>query len=146
MFIIWGGLHGAGLVIHKLSKPLLDKIPDIKPVLFLSWLLTFSFVIFLWIFFRSASMEACVNLITHIAFDFDYAYAIPFFQTRTTYCVFLAIIFLFHFLMQPAWYDKIKALFIRSSWVVKAFIFLLVIQLVLHFSTGDIQPFIYFQF
>jgi D-alanyl-lipoteichoic acid acyltransferase DltB (MBOAT superfamily) len=145
MFIIWGGLHGTGLVIHKLSKPLLDKIPDTKPVLFLSWLLTFSFVAFLWIFFRSSNMAVCTDLITHIVLDFDYAYAVPFFQTRTTYCVFLGLIFLLH-LTQSAWYEKAKILFIRSPLAVKAVIFMAVIQLILQFSTGEIQPFIYFQF
>jgi hypothetical protein len=90
-------------------------------------------------------MAVCTDLITHIVLDFDRAYASPFFQTRTTYCIFLGLIFILH-LTQSAWYEKVKALFIRSYLIVKVLIFLLVIQLVLQFSNGDIQPFIYFQF
>jgi D-alanyl-lipoteichoic acid acyltransferase DltB (MBOAT superfamily) len=145
MFIIWGGLHGIGLIVHKMNKPWLDKIPDIKPILFLSWLLTFSYVAFLWIFFRSSDMTVCTNLISHIVVDFDIDYAIPFFKTRKTYCIFLGLIFLFHSI-RDTWYENIKVLFINSSLKVKTFIFLVVIQLVLQFSTGEIQPFIYFRF
>jgi D-alanyl-lipoteichoic acid acyltransferase DltB (MBOAT superfamily) len=145
MFVIWGGLHGLGLIIHKLNKPWLDKLPDTKPVLFLSWLLTFSFVAFLWIFFRASNITVCSDLITHIVLDFDFAYAIPFFYARKTWCILLALVFLLH-LLRSAWHEKIKSRFIRSPWIVKALIFLIVIQLVLQFSTGEVQPFIYFRF
>ena len=44
MFIIWGGLHGVGLIIQKLNKPWLNRLPNTPVVNFFSWLLTFSFV------------------------------------------------------------------------------------------------------
>ena len=145
MFVIWGGMHGIGLIIHKLNKPWLDKIPNVKPVQLLSWLVTFSFVSFLWIFFRGADMTVCTDLITHIIRDFDIAYALPFFHARTTWCILLALIFLLHSI-RPKHYEGIKNWFIRSPWIVKALIFLIVIQMVVQFDTGEVQPFIYFRF
>ena len=56
-FVIWGSAHGIGLAIHKGFKSILDKIPNIFPVRFLAWFLTFSFVVILWIFFRAADVS-----------------------------------------------------------------------------------------
>jgi len=145
MFVIWGAMHGIGLIIHKLNKPWLDKLPKNILFTFLSWLLTFSFVTFLWIFFRGSDMTVCINLIKHIVTDFDIAYAIPFFYARKTWCILLILIFALHSI-RPAFYDKMKVWFIKSPWIVKVIVFLIVIQLVLQFSTGEVQPFIYFQF
>ena len=145
MFVIWGAMHGVGLIIHKLNKPWLDKLPKNILVTFLSWMLTFLFVSFLWIFFRGSNMTVCIDMITHIVTDFDIAYAIPFFYARKTWCFLLILIFALHSI-RPAFYDKMKVWFIKSPWIVKMIVFLVVIQLVLQFSTGEVQPFIYFQF
>lgn len=145
MFIIWGGAHGAGLIIQKLNKPWLDKLPDNFAVRFFSWLLTFAFVTFLWIFFRSTSMEASVSLITHVWKDFDLAYTVPFVLARLQWVVFLALVFLLH-AIRPKQYDKVKEIFIALPWWGKTLIFLIAVQLVLQFQTANVQPFIYFQF
>lgn len=145
MFIIWGGAHGTGLVIQKLNKIWLDKLPDNFIVRFFSWLLTFVFVTFLWIFFRSTSMEGATSLINHIWNDFDIAYAIPFILARKTWFIFIVLIFLMHSI-RPKQYDGLKDFFIVMPRWVKTLIFLIVIQLVLQFQTGSVQPFIYFQF
>jgi len=145
MFVIWGAGHGIGLIIQKLNKPWLDKLPDNFIVRFLSWLLTFIFVTFLWIFFRSTSMETSIDMITNIWTRFDLAYALPFWETRTTWCIFIFLIFLMHGI-RPQWYDRLKNWFIAVPWVVKLLLFVVTIQLVLQFQTGNVQPFIYFQF
>ncbi|MFN8258191.1 MAG: MBOAT family O-acyltransferase [Bacteroidales bacterium] len=56
-FVFWGAWHGIGLAIHKILKPLLDKVPDRRTSNFVSWFITFHFVIFLWIFFRANNIE-----------------------------------------------------------------------------------------
>lgn len=145
MFIIWGGLHGVGLILQKLNRPWLDKLPDSRPVKVICWLLTFAFVSFLWIFFRAESPEKAMQLIVHIGSDFNIAHARPFLHARTTWCIFLFSIFLFHSIHTPQ-YERIRTIFIRSPWIVKLLVFIVVAQLVLQFRTGDIQPFIYFRF
>jgi D-alanyl-lipoteichoic acid acyltransferase DltB (MBOAT superfamily) len=145
MFVVWGGLHGIGLIVHKMNKPWLDKLPDTLSVRLFSWILTFSYVAFLWIFFRAPDMSRCLDLITHIGNDFDIACFMPFFYARKQWCIFIALIFLLH-AVRASYYDRMRDAFVRSSGIVKAFVFLLVIQLVLQFGNGEVQPFIYFQF
>ncbi len=55
-FVIWGSAHGVGLAVHKAIKTQLDKIPNTIPTKFTAWLLTFIFVITLWIFFRATDV------------------------------------------------------------------------------------------
>jgi len=50
MFVIWGALHGAALVVHRIWRRLGLRMPT--P---LAWLLTFCFVNITWIFFRAMS-------------------------------------------------------------------------------------------
>ncbi len=145
MYIIWGAGHGIGLIIQKLNKVWLDKLPDNFLVRFFSWLLTFSFVTFLWIFFRADSMEAGRNIIVGIFSNFDIAYAVPFWQTRTTWCIFIILIFALHGI-RLQWYDGVKNWFINTPLIVKIMLFTITIQLVLQFQTGNVQPFIYFKY
>jgi D-alanyl-lipoteichoic acid acyltransferase DltB (MBOAT superfamily) len=145
MFIIWGGMHGVGLIVHKMQKKWLDRIPD-RWYFNIFWrLLTFSFVAFLWIFFRAANLTVCKDMISNTICHFDFAYFMPFLQVRPTYCVFLLLIFLLHSVKQPFW-DRMQAIFIRSSIIVKILLFTIVIQLIIQFGSDEVQPFIYFQF
>ena len=57
-FVVWGTAHGLALALHKAMKPTLDKLPKARSIRFCSWLLTFVFVICLWIFFRAADVSA----------------------------------------------------------------------------------------
>jgi len=145
MFVIWGGMHGVGLIVHKACKKYLDKIPD-RWYFNAFWrLLTFAFVAFLWIFFRSSNMTICKEMIANIFTNFDLAYFVPFLQTRTTWVIFICLIFILHNIPQR-FYDKMKIWFIHTHWLLKTLLFLVVIQLIIQFSSGEIQPFIYFQF
>jgi len=69
----------------------------------------------------------------------------PFLQVRPTYCVFLLLIFLLHSVKQPFW-DRMQAVFVCSSIIVKILLFTIVIQLIIQFGSDEVQPFIYFQF
>ncbi|MGF1568217.1 MAG: MBOAT family O-acyltransferase [Nodosilinea sp.] len=57
-FLIWGALHGAGLVVHRLTLSLGKAEPQLKafwptlPGVLLSWVLTQGLVFFSWLFFR----------------------------------------------------------------------------------------------
>ena len=44
------------------------------------------------------------------------------------------------------WYDKMSLWFVKSPWIVKLLIFMVVVQLVLQFMSEEVSPFIYFQF
>jgi alginate O-acetyltransferase complex protein AlgI len=57
-FLIWGALHGAGLVLHRLTQAATKAVPQMKPFwasipgLLLAWMLTQGLVFFSWLFFR----------------------------------------------------------------------------------------------
>jgi D-alanyl-lipoteichoic acid acyltransferase DltB (MBOAT superfamily) len=52
MFIIWGALHGAALVVHRVWSGLGLRMPKV-----MAWLLTFNFVNITWVFFRAKTLD-----------------------------------------------------------------------------------------
>lgn len=144
-FVVWGAGHGIALCVHKICKPWLDGIESRPVTRFFSWLLTFSFVAFLWIFFRASTFEAAGQVISGIFTDFEWAYLPVFIERRLTWCIMLAIIFGLHFVPRRIW-DKMRDWFINVHWVVKLVIFIVLIQLVLQFASATVQPFLYSQF
>jgi D-alanyl-lipoteichoic acid acyltransferase DltB (MBOAT superfamily) len=58
-FIVWGALHGAATVVHRLWS----KTGMVMPKMF-GWALTFCFVNFAWIFFRARSLQSAWTLST----------------------------------------------------------------------------------
>ena len=144
-FVVWGGGHGIALCVHKLCKPWLDTIASTRFTRFVSWLITFSLVAFLWIFFRADSFHDAGRVISTIFTDFETAYIREFFTKRFTWCLMLAIIFGLHFVPRRMW-DKLRDRFIEAHWGVKLLLFIVLIQLVLQFAAATVQPFLYSQF
>ncbi|MBW3561210.1 MAG: M20/M25/M40 family metallo-hydrolase, partial [Actinobacteria bacterium] len=61
-FVIWGGLHGAALVVHKRATELWRGSAPSRLRASLGWVFTFHFVLFCWIFFRAPDL-ATVKLV-----------------------------------------------------------------------------------
>lgn len=57
-FIIWGALHGAALILHRLWQ-----LTGIRLNSVLSWLLTFNFVNIAWLYFRAETVTDANNLL-----------------------------------------------------------------------------------
>ena len=145
MFVIWGALHGIGLIIHKASKWWLDKIPNTWYVKLAAFFITFLYVTIGWVFFRSPSVESALTLLGHIGSDFSWDYLAPFFSTRWVWMSFVVIGFALHGLRKRH-SDRLSDWFVRSPWLVKLLIFVVVMQLVINFRQDTVQPFIYAQF
>jgi len=146
-FIIWGGLHGAALSIHKFFTQLsfYEKISKWKASNYLSWILTFHFVCFCWIFFRAPDMQTVTAMVGQIWNSFN---VMLFPQLIAGYqaVMFLMLIgYILHFL--PASFERKS-----EQWVIqlplagKVVLLATVIFLVIQTKSSDIQPFIYFQF
>lgn len=144
-FIFWGAMHGVGLAIHKMFKPVLKRIPENWVTIFFSWLVTFVYVSLLWVFFRAASFEDAVLIIQNIFVGFDWNQIPQFFEARMVWCIMMLCLIVFHFVPQ-CWADKWQYLFIKSPWIVKLVAFIVVVQLVVEFMSEEVAPFIYFQF
>lgn len=145
-FIIWGALHGLALAIHKLwlswvgKGGLQNSIWNV-----FSFLITFHFVIFCWIYFRAANIED-VQLILKtmvapmkegVLFDVIYEYRPVLFIMVFGYTV--------HWLSNSVKLEAMN-LFGRLPEVVKALAITVVIVLLYQVKTSEVQPFIYFQF
>lgn len=57
-FIIWGGLHGAALVVNHLWKKRKYRMPN-----WLGWLITFNFINISFIFFRAKTLDDAVKVL-----------------------------------------------------------------------------------
>jgi D-alanyl-lipoteichoic acid acyltransferase DltB (MBOAT superfamily) len=74
-FIVWGGMHGLGLAIHKLwsekSKSVLQEWQHNKVYNFFAMLLTFHFVCLCWVFFKSPSFTIAMQMLRQIKYHFS---------------------------------------------------------------------------
>jgi D-alanyl-lipoteichoic acid acyltransferase DltB (MBOAT superfamily) len=81
-FIIWGGLHGIALAIHKLWKQQTTSFPAITNSAIykiFALLFTFHFVCFCWIFFHADNFAVAKEMIHQIRFQFDWSIVAQFF-------------------------------------------------------------------
>ncbi len=60
-FVLWGAIHGVGMVISKLISKFTDKIPKA-----IRWFLTFAFVNIAWVFFRADDVKMAVDLLERL--------------------------------------------------------------------------------
>ncbi len=144
-FVFWGAMHGVGLAVHKAFKPILVRIPDNFLTIFCSWVLTFTYVSALWVFFRAASFSDSLLILGNIFQDWDWRRLPVFWDVRREWCVMMLILIICHFV--PSFItDGLKNFFVRIPWIVKILLFLVVVQLVIEYMGEEVAPFIYFQF
>lgn len=144
-FVFWGGMHGAGLIVHKMCKPVLGRIPDIWPVKAISWLLTMTVVTLLWVFFRADSFADAWTIVVNIFTTTSPDYIAPFVEVRYVWCIMMALMILTHAL-PTHWINHMGEGFVRLPWFFKFIIFVVTVQLVIQFMSADVAPFIYNQF
>jgi alginate O-acetyltransferase complex protein AlgI len=58
MFVLWGGLHGAAMVIHRIWQGMGLSMPPV-----LAWLLTFNFINLTWVFFRAHTLDDALKVL-----------------------------------------------------------------------------------
>lgn len=144
-FVFWGAMHGAGLMVHKASRPLLAKIPDSWLTRAVAWSITMVYVSLLWVFFRADSWTDSWLIIRNIFTNFSLDYVGPFVKVRYVWLIMMTVIIGAHAIPQR-WHDRMLDTFLRSPWAVKLVVFIMVVQLVVEFMTEEVAPFIYFQF
>jgi alginate O-acetyltransferase complex protein AlgI len=150
-FIIWGGLHGTALALHKwyieqknsnvpsYNRPI-PSIPRIGRIL-----ITFHFVCLCWIFFRASSMENVGQMLSQILFSFNGQILFEFLSGYKTVMLLILIGFILHFIPEHIEL-KTRERLVRSHFILKAAWMLAIIILVIQTKSAAIQPFIYFQF
>lgn len=146
LFIIWGGLNGLGLVIHKLWH----KISPFKETssFFVKGflvLVTLTFISFTRIFFRSDSLETVDLIFDRITNHFGGALTLEIIRGYAVVFSVMLLGYLIHWIPE-SFKEKYRLRFAElplpaMSIAVVAFAFC-IYQMV----SGEMQPFIYFQF
>ena len=147
-FVLWGGLHGLALVVHKLWRQLLGHGRDYCSR---GWrravgvLLTFHFVCLCWVFFRQRHVDQAVDMLGRIVHDFHIELLPQFVSAYPAVIALMVIGYVVHLLP-----ERVEQAAIRRVQLMPLFyqIALIVIAIlcVIQTKSAGIQPFIYFQF
>lgn len=146
LFIIWGGLNGLGLVIHKFWKKISPfKGNENMATKFMLMLITLTFISFTRIFFRSSDMATVNTIFYRITTFFG---GDKFVDILIGYkIVFLVMLagYIIHWVPEKI-KEKYRGWFASQSYIVMGVIATVVIFVCYQFMSGEMQPFIYFQF
>jgi D-alanyl-lipoteichoic acid acyltransferase DltB (MBOAT superfamily) len=143
-FVWWGIGHGLLLVIHKLVLKLFGPTTNKWGKAF-SWILTFVCVVLLWIPFRAQNLTDCAHIFSAIGKGIDWPTLYIFCIQNWNYVLILLIGFGLS-LLPDVVKTQIQKFYLKESYLVKALIFIVLIQIMYEFQSAEIQPFIYFQF
>ena len=151
-FIIWGALHGLALAVHKTFAEYFPTATDgkrsvisrITSPLFL--LITFHFVAFCWIFFRSRDFDIALTIIHNIGdLSFNWQQWQTIIMGYKNVFLLMAIGYVWHFFPQNM-NEQLKNFFGSMPILFKAVIIALTFWVVYATASSGAQPFIYFQF
>jgi alginate O-acetyltransferase complex protein AlgI len=145
-FVIWGALHGIGLVIVRLWQTVMPQSirpPSAHPTLvarIAGILLTFHFVTFAWIFFRSPDLDTVLSILNRLA-----SLTASLANVSVPLGTVLAIGFVGHYLPKQ-WYERSLNLYMKAPFYAQAAALTLLIFGLRYVVTTGAAPFIYNQF
>ncbi|MCT4588535.1 MAG: MBOAT family protein [Carboxylicivirga sp.] len=142
-FIIWGGLHGIGLIINKgINKVIKTDNGFIRS---LGWLITFHFVVLTWIVFRVDSLENAQIIFDRILHTSSVLNVVE--VVKATPYLFLLLIIGFSLHWLPDKFRlRIKVNIILAPIWLKIALFSGVLYLIYSLHQSTLLPFIYFRF
>lgn len=147
-FIVWGGLHGAALAVHKYLRSLLKRPKHYHSAgvrRFFAVVLTFHFVCFCWIFFRNTTFEGSLTMIRQIFTSFHPELFGQLVGGYWKVFMLMAVGYLLHW-CPDSWQNACSRGMIRLPLLGQTVVLIALIYLVIQVKSSDIQPFIYFQF
>ena len=149
-FILWGGLHGLALAVHKF---VLGRFHSFKKVgeemkpwrRVLGIFLTFHLVCFGWIFFRADSLRTVKEMLSQICLSFHPEVFTQFVTGYKGVFSLMLLGYVLHFLPKSAG-NALRGLVTRSPLLLQAVLVAVMIFVVAQFKSLGVQPFIYFRF
>lgn len=145
-FIIWGFLHGLGLVVEKIWTGLFGR--KIKHGFYskaLGVFLTFNFVSFCWIFFRADNLENVRIMLHQIATSFSPGVWSEVLYAYKTVLALIAGGYFIHLLPEKT-KESWRGIFINIPVPVQMAAMMIIAVLLYSMRTTEIMPFIYFRF
>jgi len=146
LFVIWGGLNGIGLIIHKYwAKISPFKNNNKLAIKFILMLVTLTFISFTRIFFRSSSLEIVNTIFYRISNHFGQDLFLKVIEGYRWVFALLLLGYLIHWIPEKT---KIayRTWFASRSFLVMTLISYAALFLIYKLMSGEMQPFIYFQF
>ncbi len=145
-FIIWGGLHGSGLIIHKFWMRITGKEKSgSRAAKIVSIIITFNFVAFCWIFFRAENMETVRLILNRIFTSFNPGDLSLMFAAYYRVLVVIITAYIIHFLPVRV-KESYRGLFIKIPVILQVILVYCIAIALYNIQLTDIQPFIYFRF
>ncbi|MEM6791516.1 MAG: MBOAT family protein [Myxococcota bacterium] len=151
-FVVWGGLHGLALVVHKLVverggaawRPRSGATR--RAISWSSTVATFHFVGAAWVLFRAPTFARAGDVFRGLVGPWPAAAETwTLAQARANILLAVGVGGLLAFVPSP-WFARAERWFIRAPWAARTALFLLCVQGVVQLADRDVQPFIYFQF
>jgi len=140
-FVIWGGLHGVGLALNRVLRDRFNVDPSRNPwTRVLGVLVTFHFVAFAWIFFRSNSFGAARAFIDQLSTLTTHH---PNLDERVVAVLVAGLIA--HFVPR-AWYVEAKTTFVALPSAAQAVLLFGALLVLRTMASAEAVPFVYFQF
>jgi D-alanyl-lipoteichoic acid acyltransferase DltB (MBOAT superfamily) len=146
-FVIWGGIHGASLALHKLWLTIFPSTKK-RSALWkrvLSAFITFHIVCLSWIFFRADSMDKAMDMLRQISSRFGWQSVFEVLQSYAPALSLMFIALVIHW-MPVRWKEFYRGTFIRIPLVAKVIVVVVVAMVIFQVKSADLQPFIYFRF
>jgi D-alanyl-lipoteichoic acid acyltransferase DltB (MBOAT superfamily) len=145
-FVIWGGLHGIGLVINKIWNSIFKS--HLRP----TWIgrlfavfITFQFVSFCWIFFRAQDLENVKIMLKQIFENFSPGSYMTVLPAYSNALLLMFVAYIIHFLPEKT-KESYRGLFIKIPLVAQFAVIMVIAILLFHMRTTQVMPFIYFRF
>lgn len=140
-FVIWGALHGLGLVIVRLWQGTFTNVKGVPKIFnYLSILLTFHFVTFAWIFFRAPDLDGAVAMLDRIV-----SHTVSFVNISVPLLVVMGVGLVGHYLPKR-WYDEGLNLYVKAPFYAQAVALAALVFGLRYVVTTGAAPFIYNQF
>jgi alginate O-acetyltransferase complex protein AlgI len=141
-FVAWGVWHGLGLAAVRLRRALTNnrKPSAAWPLRAMRVFVTFHFVAFTWIFFRSADLATAWQMLGQIA-SMHWAFD----NVTAPFATVLAIALLLHF-TPKRWYAESEKLFSASPAPVQAVALVALVLAIQYVGATGATPFIYSKF
>lgn len=140
-FVLWGGMHGLGLALHKYWSAWNHSLKDTLAYRLAAWILTFLFVTLLWVPFRSSDFQTTVIYYNRL---FSGAPVISWMHTSSWIVILAVLAWHILYVRQNKWLAAFPTQNPFSA--IRLYPLLGALMLMVLFAPLRTSPFIYFQF
>lgn len=145
-FVIWGFLHGIGLVFNRIWNSIFgERLTSGIVGKAIAVFITFNFVSFCWIFFRAPDMMSVQMMLKQIFESFSPGSYLTVLPAYSSVFLLIAVGYIIHFLPEKI-KESYRGLFISIPLTGQLLIIMAVAILLFQMRSTDTMPFIYFRF